>query len=40
MSIRPVDLSGMIQTSQEVGHIQHHENQRPVAEQQTMQMQL
>lgn len=38
MSIRPIDFNGMIQNSQEVGNIRQNENQRPVVEQQTMQI--
>ena len=38
MSIRPVDFSGMIQNSQEVGALRQAENQRPAVEQQTMQI--
>ena len=37
MSIRPVDF-GMIQNSQEVGNVRQNENQRPIVEQQTMQI--
>ena len=33
MSIRPVDLSGMIQRTQDIGNIKHAEDSRPVADQ-------
>ena len=33
MSIRPVDLSGMIQRTQDIGNIKHSEDSRPVADQ-------
>lgn len=34
MTIRPVDLSGMMQRSQDVSTLKQHEDQRPVVEQQ------
>ncbi|HAT89813.1 MAG TPA: hypothetical protein DCS73_08755 [Roseburia sp.] len=33
MSIRPVDLSGMIQRTQDVGNIKHVEDSRPIVDQ-------
>ena len=33
MSIRPIDFSGMIQNSQEVGNVRSQEEHRPVIEQ-------
>ena len=32
MSIRPVDLSGMIQRTQDVGNIKHVEDSRPIVD--------
>lgn len=37
MSIRPIDYNGMIQRTQDVGTLKHHEDQKPVAEQQAIQ---
>jgi hypothetical protein len=39
MSIRPVDLNGMIQRTQDVGNIKHAEDNKPVVEQHTIQVQ-
>ncbi|MBE5905934.1 MAG: hypothetical protein E7277_03945 [Lachnospiraceae bacterium] len=36
MTIRPVDLSGMMQRSQDVSMMKQHEDQRPVVEQQQL----
>ena len=33
MSIRPVDLSGMIQRTQDIGNIKHAEDSRPIVDQ-------
>ncbi|GHU41051.1 hypothetical protein FACS1894111_02700 [Clostridia bacterium] len=37
--IRPVELHGMVQSTQDVSTMKHNENQRPVVEQQAMQLQ-
>ncbi len=33
MSIRPVDMSGMIQRTQDIGNMKHQEENKPVVEQ-------
>ncbi len=38
MSIRPIDYNGMLQRTQDLGGIKHNENQKPVVEQQTIQV--
>lgn len=38
MSIRPVDLHGMIQRTQDVGNIKQAEDNKPVAEQHNIQV--
>ena len=40
MSIRPVDISGMIQRTDEVGIMKHHQDSRPMVEQQNVQTQM
>ena len=40
MSIRPVDLSGMIQRTQDIGNIKHAEDSRPVADQYNIESDL
>jgi hypothetical protein len=40
MSIRPVDISGMIQRTDDVGMLKHHQDSRPVVEQQHIQTQM
>lgn len=40
MTIRPVDLNGMIQNTHEVSMTKTHEDQRPVIQQQNMQVEL
>lgn len=40
MSIRPIDFNGMIQNSQEAGNVRQHEEVRPMAEQQTITVQI
>lgn len=37
MSIRPVDMSAMIQRTQDVGNIKHNQDHRPVVEQHVIQ---
>lgn len=37
MTIRPVDLNGMIQRTQDVGTIKHQENTKPMVDQQNIQ---
>lgn len=37
MTIRPVDLNGMIQRTQDVGNIKHQEDAKPLVDQQNIQ---
>ncbi len=38
MSIRPIDVNGMIQNTQELGHGKHQADQKVASDQQNMQM--
>lgn len=38
MTVRPVVFNGMIQSTQEISALQHHENNRPAVEQQNIQI--
>ena len=40
MSIRPVDISGMMQRSDDIGMIKHQQDSRPAVEQQNAQTQM
>lgn len=40
MSIRPVDFNGMLQRTDDVGVIKHHEDAKPVVDQQNIQVQI
>lgn len=40
MSIRPVDISGMIQRTDDVGILKHQQDSRPAVEQQNLQTQM
>ena len=40
MSIRPIDLNGMIQRTQDVGNIKLQEDNKPVVDQQNIQQQV
>lgn len=40
MTIRPVDLNGMIQRTDDVAQIKHHEDNKPVLQQQNIQVQV
>ena len=40
MSIRPVDISGMMQRSDDIGILKHHQDSRPAVEQQNAQTQV
>lgn len=40
MSIRPVDISGIMQRSDDVGHLKHQQDTRPAVEQQNAQVQV
>lgn len=40
MSIRPVDFNGMIQRTDDVGHLKQHEDQKPFTDQQAIQGQM
>lgn len=40
MTIRPVDLNGMLQSTQEVSTIKSNENQKPLVQQQNIQVQF
>lgn len=37
MTIRPVDLNGMIQRTQDIGNIKHQEDVKPLVDQQNIQ---
>lgn len=37
MTIRPVDLNGMLQRTQDVGNIKHQEDAKPLVDQQNIQ---
>ncbi len=39
MSIRPVDISGMLQRTEDISIIKHNQDQRPAIEQQNLQTQ-
>ncbi len=40
MSIRPVDISGIMQRSDDVGMMKHQQDSRPAVEQQNLQTQM
>ncbi len=40
MSIRPVDISGIMQRSDDIGIIKHQQDSRPAVEQQNVQAQM
>lgn len=40
MSIRPVDLGGMIQRTDDVGLIKHREDEKPMTDQQNIQVRV
>ncbi|MEG0963739.1 MAG: hypothetical protein RSD28_05220 [Lachnospiraceae bacterium] len=40
MSIRPVEISGMLQRTQDVSTLKQNENNKPMVEQQTLQTQF
>ena len=40
MTIRPVDLNGMIQRTDDVGYIKHNEDLKPDVDQQNIQLQV
>ena len=40
MSIRPVDISGIMQRSDDIGHLKHQQDSKPVVEQQNAQVQV
>ena len=40
MSIRPVDISGLMQRSDDIGMIKHQQDNRPAVEQQNVQTQM
>ena len=40
MSIRPVDISGLVQRSDDIGAIKHQQDSRPAVEQQNVQTQM
>jgi len=40
MSIRPVDFNGMLQRTEDVSIIKHHEDAKPVVDQQNIQVSL
>ncbi len=40
MTIRPVDLNGMIQRTDDIGYLKHNEDTKPVMDQQNIQVQV
>lgn len=40
MSIRPIDFNGMIQRTDDVSHLKVHQDQKPVIDQQSIQVQV
>lgn len=40
MSIRPIDFNGMIQRTEDVGTLKHHEDSKPQVDQQNIQVQV
>lgn len=40
MTIRPVDLNGMIQRTDDVGYLKHNEDAKPLMDQQNIQVQV
>ncbi len=40
MSIRPVDINGMIQNTAEIGNLKHSDETKPLAQQQNIQVEM